>query len=183
MQDIVFLLDASGSVEKTFSLIQDLAIKIVQGLNFASDRTRVGILTFSRNAKVRLYLKDLRLQNTIISSIAYTIENTGHTNIAAALNLLKDEMFTRSSGARPDVENIAVLITDGKATRDQDKMQSAAKYVKEAGIRLFTVGVGDADLKPLRIIATAPIYDYVYAFTRESQMNDVANQILDVICR
>ena len=47
--DVVFLLDTSGSIGAgpgTYLLAQALTKKIIYGLNFANDRTRVGLMTF-----------------------------------------------------------------------------------------------------------------------------------------
>lgn len=45
-QDVVFILDRSGSVETQFELQMKLARKIVWGLNFDSGRSRIGVVTF-----------------------------------------------------------------------------------------------------------------------------------------
>ena len=181
-QDVVFLLDASGSVEDTFLLIQDLTVQIIQGLNFAHNRTRVGLVTFSRNPTIRFHLKDIRPRYVITTSIAYTLEDTGETNLAAALQVLPEEMFTRDSGDRRGVEDVAILITDGKATRRRRDIPAVVEQVRGQGIRVITVGVHDADDEALRNIASSPTNQHMYELSNQSETFDVAEAILDMIC-
>ena len=58
--DVVFALDASGSIEKeNFFLMEDYVRDIIYGLNIDGS-SRVGVLTFGNDAKVCLdYLKIL----------------------------------------------------------------------------------------------------------------------------
>ena len=45
-RDLVFLLDASGSMESVYDWQMRLAKEVVYGLNFAASRTRVAVVTF-----------------------------------------------------------------------------------------------------------------------------------------
>lgn len=54
--DVVLALDASGSTEAVFELALEASRYLVQGFNFAQDRTRVGVATFSDDATIRFHL-------------------------------------------------------------------------------------------------------------------------------
>ena len=51
-RDLLFLLDASGSVEYNFDLEQQLTKQIIWGLNFAGSRFRVGLITWQAQERV-----------------------------------------------------------------------------------------------------------------------------------
>ena len=72
-------------------------------------------------------------------------------------------MFNGKNGDRPGVPNIGIVITDGKSNRpDQTKAQAEA--ARQAGIMLFSVGVGSGISRPeLNQMATDP--DSTHVFT------------------
>ena len=70
--DIVFVLDSSGSVEDSFDLSLRLTRLIVEGLNFAGTRTRVGLLTYSNTPRIRINLNQYSDKQSILNAIAFT---------------------------------------------------------------------------------------------------------------
>ena len=59
---------------------------------------------------------------------------------AAGFRLLHD-MFQDIHGERPDVENIAVLVTDRVPLGKEDAIKREADLVKAKGIRIIAVGI------------------------------------------
>ena len=61
---------------------------------------------------------------------------------------------------REDVPKILIFITDG---RPQDKalVPAAAKSLRDKGVRIFAIGVGDATEQELEEIASLPHKDHV----------------------
>ena len=53
-------------------------------------------------------------------------------------------MFNPSAGDRSDVANIAVLITDGVATREETRTILDANALKDTGVTLLTLGITEA---------------------------------------
>ena len=60
----------------------------------------------------------------------------------AGFRLLHD-MFQDIQGDRPDVENIAVLVTDRVPRGKEDAIKREADLAKAKGIRIITVGICD----------------------------------------
>jgi len=52
----------------------------------------------------------------------------------------RTELF---SEARPNVTKFAVLVTDGKATRESDNTVPEADLIKATGVEVFCVGITD----------------------------------------
>ena len=52
-----------------------------------------------------------------------------------------EQQFTESAGDRPDVPNVAVLITDGMPSGDVDEVVAMAHQAAAAGITIITIGI------------------------------------------
>ena len=51
------------------------------------------------------------------------------------------EVFRQGRGDRVGVPNVAIVITDGKSTRDQIKTEASALEARAKGIRMMAVGI------------------------------------------
>lgn len=183
--DVVFVLDASGSVEKNFEIALNMTRRIVQGLNFAGDRTQVGVVTYSDNALVRFQLNEYKSLYEVQEGIAFTLMN-GRTNTYQGLLETRTNMFTPLNGDRSGVPNYGIVITDGRSNVEPQNTIPEANNAKRDNIRLFAVGIGQngqVDRGEINGIASDPDSDYAYIVQMESEMDNIANRILDVICQ
>ncbi len=118
MLDVVFMIDASGSVgEGNFYKIVDFVSDMIDKLPFGKTpekQTRVGMLTYGHKAKVQFRLKDYS-EKEMMKDALYCRYERGSTNMVAALQTLREDMFSETNGDRPLVPNVAILFTDGKA--------------------------------------------------------------------
>jgi uncharacterized protein YegL len=78
------------------------------------------------------------------------------TRTEKALKFLKTHMFKKWYGGRKNATHVAILISDGRS-QDRKATRKEARKAKEAGIKIFTIGVGKrADLEELKEIASDP---------------------------
>jgi len=54
---------------------------------------------------------------------------------------MRTEIFNRANGDRPDVKDVAILITDGEPTREVDRLPGEVAAIKRRSIRIIGVGV------------------------------------------
>ena len=182
-KDIVFLLDASGSVDDNFALIQELTKRIVSGLNFAIDRTRVGIVTYQDTEQVRFNLDEYTSKDEVINAIAFDQSRSKGTHTSSALRTMREDMFTNSNGDRNGVDNVAIVITDGRSNIQEDNTIPEAELAKNEDIRVMTVGVGRrVGISEINGMASTPSSDNTFLLVNESDMNEVADLILDQLC-
>ncbi len=67
------------------------------------------------------------------------------------------ELFKQENGDRPEVDDLAIVITDGVSTRDRHLTSPYAREAKERGIRILAVGIGpDINIEELESIASPP---------------------------
>ena len=73
-----------------------------------------------------------------VRAINYVGSNT-HT--AAGIIEMYTNQFTQANGDRPNVENIAIIITDGVSTTNNQRTVPEAINARSRGIRIFSVGI------------------------------------------
>lgn len=70
--------------------------------------------------------------------------------------MAREQSFTPQNGARPNVEKIAIVLTDGRSN-DPGLTAQEAKLLKESGVLVTTVAIGrDILNSELQAIATLP---------------------------
>lgn len=185
--DVVFVLDGSGSLEDSFEISLNLTKLIVEGLNFAGGRSRVGVLTFSDQPSVGFYLNRYPDSTSVLNAIAFS-QVVGYTNTQAALDQLRLSMFTASNGDRQGVDNIAIVITDGNSNVNADQTIPKAQLAQQSGITIIGVGIEDQDgmnLMEIEGISSQPPSRYSFAMidTSDTGVMSTANSILDLICQ
>ncbi len=168
--DVVFLMDSSGTIasdpeaynqEKAF--INDIIDQISAGQTINSNPNqgvRIGLILFSTEVSNEIYLRDSMSISAIKDKVRALRYEGGKTNIARALIELQQTQFTSVNGDRTGVQNIAILITDGKnEPSDADLSLDPVKVAREAKvdkqIEIITVGVTqDIDMRELEDIAS-----------------------------
>lgn len=163
--DIVFILDSSASVFPTdFTRMLHFTRDLVLNLNIDGGDARVGIITYSHTTNVEFYLSKYQIEKELLTAIGKITQYTGRsTNTGEALKRMREEMFTAVYGDRPEVPNVAILITDGNS---QEPLMTAnqAKKSKEAGIHIFAIGIGNVEISELITIASWPPEENVFSF-------------------
>lgn len=80
----------------------------------------------------------------------------GTTNTSGALDVSRIFVFNTSRGDRPYATNVAVIITDGKAT-DPTTVQPAIDRLHAANVTTYVIGVTDGiDEQSLKQLASDP---------------------------
>ena len=112
--DIVFVLDASGSIGSThFNMTKSFLLHLIPRLNIDSGNTRVGLVTFSEGVVTSINL-DVHLSATSFQSAISSLTYAGDTtDTAAALAYVRTTMLTAAAGDRSNVSNVVVVLTDG----------------------------------------------------------------------
>ena len=181
--DLSFLLDASGSMTSDFDLIQQLARRIIHGLNFNNDRLRIGVTTFSAMATVRFHMNRYFMKESVLNAIAYTQDKVSGTNTQDALRVGYEDMFVSGNGDRSGVNNVLMLLTDGRSNVSPEETIPQANEARNRGIRVMAVGVGPrVDRAEINGMANNPEAENAFFIQDGSQLDAAANAILDVLC-
>lgn len=179
--DLVFLVDTSGSlshgdVNKILMFVDHL----VKQVGMEHHRTRVGLVTFSEDTNIGFHLEEHLTASALTRGIMGVTYKQGMTNIAAALKVVRTDMFQQSHGDRPGIPNVAVLITDGYSSMNEPETIPQAAMAKENGILLFGVGIDLQDADELNLITGDT--DRVFLPFGIDNLMDIAKPLKDAIC-
>ena len=181
--DIVFVLDASGSIWEPDFRTQ---LRFVQGIaktfQVSQNMTHIGVMTFGDNPHHQFHLNDYYNAQTMSDVIADIPQHRGRTWTDKALYAMRRDYFS-ARHARPHVAHIGVVITDGLSADTEETAREAA-LARAAGITLFAVGVGDgADRHELERIASAPSDDYVFQVDNYDALASIMDLLSAKTCK
>ena len=90
-----------------------------------------------------------------IGRISY---DDGNTNTSGGLFKMNEEVFITANGDRQNVDNIAIVITDGASTRDTHLLKPYATQAKDNGVKILAVGITEnINFGELADMASEPI--------------------------
>ncbi|CAH1788337.1 unnamed protein product [Owenia fusiformis] len=182
--DLAFVLDRSGSILDQFGLMKDFLTSIVSDLEIGATRTKVGVVSYSSQAQVEFNLNSYTTQADLLAAIDGLSENTvGATNTAAALSLMRNNIFSAGGGDRKSAKDIAIVMTDGKSTVNYNKVAGEARTTHNQGITVFVIGIGsEVDRAELKQIASDPDSQHVFNVTGFTALSAIRNEVFVTAC-
>lgn len=158
--DVVFLVDGSDDTKNGFEAIRAFVQKIVQNLNVEESGDRVALVQYSRDATANFYLNSYSTKNEVQNSIQSVKHKAGRPlNSGAALQFIKDYIFTPSSGGRhlEGSRQVLYIFSGGRAN---DDIRGASQALRESKIVVFTFGTRNADALELQTMSSTPAYAF-----------------------
>lgn len=143
--DIVFVLDASGSIgNSNFERVKGTVESIASSLTIGPDKTRVAVMVFSGLVNLTFNLNRYTEKDSLIEAIRNVEYTGGGTNTALALAVLREGVFSEILGVRPENEStrVAVVITDGRSNDPTATRQEAELLRTSAKFRIYAIGIG-----------------------------------------
>ena len=155
-KDVVFLLDGSDGTRSGFPAMRDFVQRVVETLSVDDNKDRVSVVQYSRDAQVQFYLNTYMTKGQILDSVRGLRHKGGRPlNTGAALQHLRDNIFTASAGSRrlEGVPQILVLLAGGKSF---DSVDAPASALKQLGVLTFAIGTRGSDSRELQTISHDP---------------------------
>jgi len=184
--DIAFIVDASSSLmqqnkNRNFGYVRHFLERFVTNFGISFTGVRVSFTVFSNYASVRMTLDqtwDLQQVSQVIKGLPYI---GGDTNIASGLRATREVVFTSQNGDRFDVNNLAILVTDGWDNVDENEVAQEAQLLKATGADVMCIGVTQyAQMAELRTIATRP--EYAIQVEQYSALQEAISDIITLSC-
>nr|XP_046214453.1 collagen alpha-3(VI) chain-like isoform X7 [Oncorhynchus gorbuscha] len=180
-RDIVFLLDGSDDSRSGFPAMCGFVQRLVENLNVGENKDRVSVVQYSRTPEAHFLLNTYPEKQSVLGSIRSLQHKGGRPlNTGAALQYVKDNVFTASSGSRSQegIPQILILLSGGKS---QDDVGSAAAALKQGRIVPFSIGTRNSDILELQMIAHIP--SYALSVPRFDDLESVQQQLLSFVKR
>ena len=199
---------------------KDLINILARIANFTTNGTHGALMLFSdpKNMEIKnsilqldssrnlIEFSDLYDTKTYTKMVNKTIQgildnkkacDIGSTKIIKALDDSLNKMFQNSKGMREYVEQVAVLITDGRDAGEdtnevteghpeylsyRQKYTEMAENFKQRKIKVVAIGVGEVNDEFLNILVQSPQY-FIKADTFDILLNNLTDLIGDIICK
>ncbi|KAK2909653.1 collagen alpha-6(VI) chain-like isoform X2 [Channa argus] len=178
--DLVFLLDQSSSIKPAdYTIMKKFTTEIMKGFKISKNLVRVGLAQFSSTFKHEFFLNEFYNEENLTKHILGMDQMGGGTNIGLALDSIR-EYFQALRGSRKSqgISQNLVLITDGDS---QDEVEDAAIRLKELGIEVFAIGIGDVhDLELLQITGTP---ERLFTVQNFGSLENIKQKVIDTICK
>jgi len=148
--DIVMAIDRSFSMNADGKITDTIraALSFLDAIDLGRDRAAV--VAFNHDAALVQPLTDDR---AAAKRAVASLVPLGGTSIGAAIRTSAGELF--GPRARPEMQPILILLTDGKDDNPEAALEAAAA-AKARGARIFTIGFGDIDPMIMIRAATSP---------------------------
>jgi Mg-chelatase subunit ChlD len=184
--DIIFVLDASGSIrQERFPIIKDFVESIMREFHVGPTKTQFGVAYFSDNAFVQHHLNtyNTNIQDNVLS-MKLTPFLTGRTHSKSALDLVRSSMFTTANGDRGSATNIAIFITDGNSNIQAEETLKAAAEARLAGIHIMVIPVGldFSNMVEISGMVSAPVEQNILFVQEFSELQTIVTNLTLATC-
>ena len=182
-KDVVFLLDSSDGTRNGFPAMREFVERAVEKLNVGQNRDRVSVVQYSRDAEVNFYLNTYTTREDVVDSVRGLRHKGGRPlNTGAALQYVRDNVFTNSSGSRhlQGVPQILILLNGG---RSFDNVDTPASALKQQGVFSIGIGTRNSDSRELQKISYDPSYalsvsEFTDLPTVQERLSSVMSKVL-----
>jgi collagen type VI alpha len=182
---MVFVLDTSSSVsEENFGKVLRFMTGMLERAEMIdSGDLRVAAMSFSTHVNVHFYLGAHATQRDVFRAIRAIPYSSGSTNTADALMTLRNELFNPANGDRPDVPNLAIIITDGVSNLNSQRTIPEAVLTRDYGIHIFAIGIGLAGTThEIDSIASPPVAQNRFLVTTFDELHYIRTQVYTRLC-
>ena len=178
--DIVFLLDASGSIGNlSFERQLDFVSQYVNIFPIGTNDVQIGIVIYSDLPHLEFNLNNYTDSTSLQSAIQNIPYIRGTTNTAGAIEYVVNNSFTTSAGNRDDAIDVLITITDGESNNKTETIR-VAQSIGVHSIRSYAIGVGNfTNSAELQAIASDPqhvfnVQNYAALFTLQRELSRAA---------
>ncbi|KAL8562359.1 hypothetical protein ACOMHN_066073 [Nucella lapillus] len=184
--DLAFLVDSSASLSPLdFQQALTFASDVIESFTVGPQELQVAFLTFSTGFKTVFDFNDYSSVAAVQAAIRGAQYRPGETDTDQALGYAASTLFLPGgpAGARPASAKLAVIVTDGKATRSADALRKAQE-LRQKGVTVFVIGVGDeVDKQELNNLATQPNCTHVQVLKDYQDLDSLRSEIQRLSCR
>ncbi|XP_041843639.1 collagen alpha-6(VI) chain-like isoform X2 [Melanotaenia boesemani] len=180
--DIVFLVDGSSSIGvSNFEEMKRFLRNFISGLDIGPDRVRIGLAQYSDEPHEEFLLKDHMDSKSLLEQVDKLTYRKGGTETGRAIEFVRVKYFTQEAGSRAQqrVPQIVVVITDGEST---DAVEIPAQQLRQQGIIVFGIGVGQFNLVQLKSIANRPSQRFMFTINNYQALKDLTDGLLQTVC-
>ena len=179
----MFIIDSSRSVRPLeFTKVKTFVSRIIDTLDIGAADTRVALVNYASTVKIEFHLQNHSDTQSLKQAVARVTPLSTGTMSGLAIQTAMEKAFAVEAGARGPSSNIpkvAIIVTDG---RPQDQVNEVAARARAAGIELYAVGVGRADMESLKMIASEPLDEHVFYVETYGVIEKLSSRFQETFC-
>lgn len=142
--DIVFALDGSDGVSHaTFAAQKDFIKGTLKAYDVASDKARVGILTYGSKAVLGIKVKDGVSQSVIDGQLRHARTIGGIRQMANAMRFAESEVFDETASGKGK-KLLVIMVAGIRSVAQDDNLKRSLDEMKKKGIELLVIGVEES---------------------------------------
>ena len=177
--DIAFLIDSSSnSGIKNYRRETFLTKLVAQRLGISPSRSQAAIILYGESAKIEAYFghhTNTGYFERTVNRLPHFPSQNGGKRLKEALHLAATKVFP---GARKSVSKAVVVLTCGAQSED---LKIPVKNLRNAGVRILVVGVGDdVHIKELRNITESE--NDIFLSKAYGDLTQTADAIVENVC-
>ncbi|XP_068598196.1 collagen alpha-1(VII) chain [Brachionichthys hirsutus] len=179
--DVVFLVPASTDRISLARPMRELLRSAAGLFNTIGARdSQVAVVVYGYRPKIWFLLNRHSRSDTLLEAVDATPFDEGPgNNIGEAVTFTRQYLLTPTSGRRPRVPGVVVIIADKKS---DDDLTLPASYLKATGVTVLAVGVDQADTEQLRRLVTAGSTQNVLYARDAAQLDTRYSDLADMLC-
>lgn len=168
-----------GTTENLRSL-QNFLKNVTSSVDVKDNCMRLGLMSYSDRARTISSLMSSTSQSEFQQQIRKLALRTGGSNIGAAIEQMRKEGFTESSGSRKaqGVPQIAVLVTHRPS---DDAVRNAALDLRLEGVTIFALSIQGANNTQLEDIVSYPPTQTISTHSSYKQLESYSGNFLKKI--
>ena len=142
--DLAFVFDSSDTIGKgALENAKMLVKEMVKGLELGADESRVALVVFADKVEVKARFSE-NLSVKQFQDMVQNMESVGSIGRRTRIDKALVETKQVFKEGRDDVYKIAVVLTDGIQSEDQDtkSLLSTSEPLRRAGVRVIAVAIG-----------------------------------------
>ena len=181
--DLAFVFDSSDTIGvRALEDAKMLVKKMVKGLELGADESRVALVVFADKVEVKARFSE-NLSVKQFQDMVQNMESVGSIGRRTRIDKALVETKQVFKEGRDDVYKIAVVLTDGKQSKDHDtkSLLSTSEPLRRAGVRVIAVAIGtQASKGRLRLMTDSmdDVKEEDEALEYFQQLSDKLNQNL-----
>ncbi|KAM4636450.1 von Willebrand factor A domain-containing protein 2 [Discoglossus pictus] len=176
--DLVFVVDSSAGVgQDNFNRLRNFVTSISLQFDINRDVTQVALVTYSNHPKVIFGLDTHETSSSLLHALSKATYTGGPASTGSALLHVYNEVMTIQKGARPGVNKAVLLITNGRGLEDASV---PAQKLRDNGISVFTIGIGD--IQRFSLLRIAGSNKFLTLIPSYDTLNQYEDDIVQRVC-
>ena len=161
--------------EKTFRKALQFVNKMAQQIKLSDSGTHVGLVVYGKKPYMAFDFNEYFDLQSLSGAIEEVKTPVVGSKIGEALSFAKDQLYDKS--ARPDIPKALIVLLSKKS---EDTVDRAAKALKNAGVNIYTVGIGgDSDRLEMNDMASNVQNTFV---SDDSHLDSLVRKLIPKLC-